>query len=229
MKAKRLYLHKAAVLLLIVLCAASLSHGQGDTGRLQGTITDPSGGALTSATVEVTNTGTGRSVTSTTNALGYYSVSALPPGHYRIDAWVVGGWQLNGIYTLQSGLPFNVTVNGNANATRADLIGAPSANTSFNPGGNNGTNTPYLANPRPRHSTRPRQFEHRLGAFQELGSHRAPPPGGSCASVQPYQYTAFRQSKLSARPVGCAGLQPRDVEPTVRERRRRVQTTHRQP
>lgn len=96
MKVKRLYLHKAAVLLLIVLCAASLSHGQGDTGRLQGTITDPSGGALTSATVEVTNTGTGRSVTSTTNDLGYYSVSALPPGHYRIDDWVVGGWQLNG-------------------------------------------------------------------------------------------------------------------------------------
>jgi len=56
--------------------------------------------------------------------------------------WVVGGWQLNGIYTLQSGLPFNVTVNGNPNATRADLIGAPNVNSSFTPGGNDGTNIP---------------------------------------------------------------------------------------
>src|SRR6266404_8476264 len=90
MKVKRLYLHKVVVLLLIVLCAAFLSLAQGDTGRLQGTITDPSGGALTSATVEVTNTGTGRSVTSTTNDLGYYSVSALPPGHYRIEVSATG-------------------------------------------------------------------------------------------------------------------------------------------
>src|SRR5258705_6107435 len=90
MEVKRLYLHKVVVLLLIVLCAAFLSLAQGDTGRLQGTITDTSGGALTSATVEVTNTGTARSVTSTTNDLGYYSVSALPPGHYRIEVSATG-------------------------------------------------------------------------------------------------------------------------------------------
>jgi len=90
MKVKRLYLHKVVALLLIVLCAAFHSLAQGDTGRLQGTITDPSGAALTSATVEVRNTGTGRSVTSTTNDLGYYSVSALPPGHYRIEVSATG-------------------------------------------------------------------------------------------------------------------------------------------
>jgi hypothetical protein len=39
--------------------------------------------------------------------------------------YVIGGWQLNGIYTLQSGLPFSVTVDGNPSATRADIIGNP--------------------------------------------------------------------------------------------------------
>jgi hypothetical protein len=49
----------------------------------------------------------------------------------------------------------NLTRNYNANqnlfdlpnATRADLIGAPNVNSSFTPGGNDGTNIPYLANP----------------------------------------------------------------------------------
>ncbi len=35
----------------------------------------------------------------------------------------LGGWQLSGIYTLQSGLPFSVTANGTPSNTRADLIG----------------------------------------------------------------------------------------------------------
>jgi Carboxypeptidase regulatory-like domain len=41
---------------------------------------------------------------------------------------VLGGWQLNGIYTLQAGLPFSVTVDGNPNSTRADLVGKPGIN-----------------------------------------------------------------------------------------------------
>jgi len=39
--------------------------------------------------------------------------------------WALGGWQLNGIYALQAGLPFSVTVDGNPSSTRADLVGAP--------------------------------------------------------------------------------------------------------
>jgi len=39
--------------------------------------------------------------------------------------FVLGGWQLNGIYTLQAGLPFSVTVDGNPNSTRADIVGTP--------------------------------------------------------------------------------------------------------
>ncbi len=42
--------------------------------------------------------------------------------------YVIGGWQLNGIYSLQAGLPFSVTVDGNPSSTRADLVGKPSVN-----------------------------------------------------------------------------------------------------
>jgi hypothetical protein len=42
--------------------------------------------------------------------------------------YVIGGWQMNGIYTLQAGQPFSVTVDGSPGSTRADLIGKPSVN-----------------------------------------------------------------------------------------------------
>ena len=39
--------------------------------------------------------------------------------------YIIGGWQLNGIYTLQAGLPFSVTVNGNPSSARANIVGNP--------------------------------------------------------------------------------------------------------
>lgn len=44
----------------------------------------------------------------------------------NVSRWVdyaIGGWQLNGIYTLQGGMPFSITVNGNPGSTRADIVG----------------------------------------------------------------------------------------------------------
>jgi len=43
-----------------------------------------------------------------------------------VSRWVdyaIGGWQLNGIYTLQGGTPFSITASGNPSTARADLIG----------------------------------------------------------------------------------------------------------
>jgi hypothetical protein len=74
-----------ARILLLVISTATLCLAQSDTARLQGTVTDPQGGAVNGATVAVTSTDTGRVSTVTTNDLGYYSVSALPPGNYRVE------------------------------------------------------------------------------------------------------------------------------------------------
>ncbi|HUN62746.1 MAG TPA: TonB-dependent receptor [Candidatus Sulfotelmatobacter sp.] len=75
----------AIVLLLLTFSTATVCLGQSDTGRLQGTVTDAQGAAVNGAAVSITDVDTGRVSTTTTNEYGYYSVSALPAGNYRID------------------------------------------------------------------------------------------------------------------------------------------------
>src|SRR5260370_9717507 len=78
-------LWSAFVVLSLRICLAIAVMAQSDTARLQGTVTDPQGGAVNGATVTVTSTETARVTTATTNDLGYYTVSALPPGYYRVE------------------------------------------------------------------------------------------------------------------------------------------------
>jgi len=75
-----------AVALLSFFGAATLCLAQSDTARLQGTVTDAQDAGIVGATVTVTNTATGRAISATANDLGFYTVSALPPGHYRVEA-----------------------------------------------------------------------------------------------------------------------------------------------
>ena len=82
MKTKQL--RNWALILLIVLSTAATCLAQSDTARLQGTVTDPQGNAVSGATVSVTSVETGRLSTATTNELGYYTVLALPPGNYKV-------------------------------------------------------------------------------------------------------------------------------------------------
>ena len=46
----------------------------------------------------------------------------------RVADLFVGGWQVNGILTLQSGFPFDLNTNGNPGQVRPDLVGSPSVN-----------------------------------------------------------------------------------------------------
>ena len=73
------------VVLTLLLSLASVCFAQSDTARLQGTVTDSQGAAVAGATVTVTSLDNGRISTATTNDLGYYSVSALPAGHYHTE------------------------------------------------------------------------------------------------------------------------------------------------
>jgi Carboxypeptidase regulatory-like domain/TonB dependent receptor len=75
----------SAAILLLILSTATVSFAQSDTARLSGTITDPQGAAVSGASVMVTSTETGRQSAVAANDLGYYSVSALPPGNYHVE------------------------------------------------------------------------------------------------------------------------------------------------
>ena len=70
-------------LFLGLIFLASFVWAQSDTGRLIGTITDPSGAVIAAATVEVTDQATGRMVSTQTSGSGEYVVNALPPGNYK--------------------------------------------------------------------------------------------------------------------------------------------------
>src|SRR6185312_12374017 len=68
-------------LLLVTPCMlAQFSSG------FQGTVTDRSAGAVPGVGVKITNIDTGVSREVSSNAEGYYTVSSLGPGNYRIEA-----------------------------------------------------------------------------------------------------------------------------------------------
>jgi len=80
-----------AVLAITVLLACSVSiYAQTtiSTGSIQGTVTDPTGAAVSGAKVTITGKGTGKAISVETNSAGLYVSGALTPGDYtvRIEA-----------------------------------------------------------------------------------------------------------------------------------------------
>jgi len=74
----------ASVLLLLVFGLSA--HAQYEDGSLVGTIRDASGAPITGASVTVTNSATGISLQTHTNAAGDYNVPSLRVGVYKISA-----------------------------------------------------------------------------------------------------------------------------------------------
>jgi hypothetical protein len=72
-----------AVLLALVACIPARAQQQ---ATVSGTITDPTGGAIPGARVEVTNTQRQVTAATVTNSTGYYRVGNLTPGTYMIAA-----------------------------------------------------------------------------------------------------------------------------------------------
>lgn len=72
--------------LSLFLCLAlAMSWAQSFTGRLVGTITDPTGGIVSGATVRVVQPDTNWTLQTQSNADGNYSLNELPRGEYRLE------------------------------------------------------------------------------------------------------------------------------------------------
>jgi len=82
----------AAIFLLILLLAStSMTRGQvRTTGQLGGTVLDPSGAAVSAATVTISQPATGFSQTVTVNDAGEYVFPALQPGAYQLKVTAAG-------------------------------------------------------------------------------------------------------------------------------------------
>ena len=81
----------ALIYLTILLAATSTAVGQiGGSGSIQGTITDPSGAVVPQATVTALNVATGVETVRETTAAGFYVLSPLPAGEYRVKITAAG-------------------------------------------------------------------------------------------------------------------------------------------
>ena len=76
----------AAGLLIPVLLLACLSGWASPEGSISGKVVDPSEAVIPGVTVVICNVETGVRQTTTTNSDGFYSLPALPPGQYQIEA-----------------------------------------------------------------------------------------------------------------------------------------------
>ena len=77
------------VLAIMVLLLVSPARAQTGTGSLHGTVTDPSGAAVTNATV-IAVTPDGSAKTSNTNRTGAYTIEGLAPGTYTVTVSAPG-------------------------------------------------------------------------------------------------------------------------------------------
>jgi hypothetical protein len=70
---------------VLILTSSFSLHGQSTYGTVDGSVTDPSGAALTDAKVTLTNTGTQEKHTQDTGGQGSYQFVNVIPGEYRLD------------------------------------------------------------------------------------------------------------------------------------------------
>jgi hemoglobin/transferrin/lactoferrin receptor protein len=72
------------------LCGAATWLAAQGSGSIAGTVKDQSGAALAGATVQATNTASGRAAVATSDSSGKYEFNGLPPGPYRVVARQAG-------------------------------------------------------------------------------------------------------------------------------------------
>jgi hypothetical protein len=73
----------------VALLAGQLS-AQSDNGSIVGTVTDPTGAVIPSATIGVTNLGTGLQFQATSDASGEFQIFAVPRGSYKAEVKAQG-------------------------------------------------------------------------------------------------------------------------------------------
>ncbi|HEX4543454.1 MAG TPA: carboxypeptidase-like regulatory domain-containing protein, partial [Candidatus Acidoferrum sp.] len=81
---KRAVVAFCCLLALVSIFSCSVMGQMAGTAGVAGTVTDPSGAAVVSATVTLTDVATGSARTSTTNEVGRYAFTNVSPGTYNI-------------------------------------------------------------------------------------------------------------------------------------------------
>ena len=75
---------RVVLLIVSIIALTALVHAQYGAS-LEGTVTDKSGAVVAGATVTITNQATGVSRNSVTGDSGFYRITGLPPGRYKVE------------------------------------------------------------------------------------------------------------------------------------------------
>jgi hypothetical protein len=76
--------------LLLSLLGIAAALAQGDRGSITGTVVDPAGAVVASASVEARNVSSGAIHSTVSTSTGNYTISELPPGSYRLTITAPG-------------------------------------------------------------------------------------------------------------------------------------------
>jgi hypothetical protein len=76
---------RSSVLLFVLILLAGFAFAQSSTGSIQGSVADAQGAVVSNASVTVTNLGTNRVTTVSSNGDGLFSLPALDPGSYKVE------------------------------------------------------------------------------------------------------------------------------------------------
>jgi hypothetical protein len=87
---KRIYLFEGLVLWAALFLLLPVLPGQTVSGRITGTITDPSGGGVPGAEITLTNLATGVTRTTTSGSSGAYILESVLPGTYSLQVRKAG-------------------------------------------------------------------------------------------------------------------------------------------
>ena len=101
---------RVLALLALILAAVSASAQAGNAGTVSGTVTDPGGAVVTSATVHLTNAVSGFERTTATNSAGQFSIPNVPFNPYRIGVSAKGFATLSQNVELRSVVGINVNL-----------------------------------------------------------------------------------------------------------------------
>ena len=77
---------KRLVQFLLLVALVSLASGQQNNAELSGVVTDQSGGVLPNAKITAVQVATNTQRATHANGAGFYTVSQLPPGSYKLAA-----------------------------------------------------------------------------------------------------------------------------------------------
>jgi hypothetical protein len=99
---------QSSVLLMMLILIASFSFAQSSTGTIQGSVADATGAVIPNASVTLTNLGTNRAITVTSNGEGLFSLPALDPGSYKVEVKVTNFQTTTRQVTLQTAQVVNL-------------------------------------------------------------------------------------------------------------------------